>query len=201
MRYWRLSFVLFLLTFTISGCHRRPEQVLPPPQAQAPIISTLPPLPPLTLQTVQLSTPEPQQPSTPPPAPVEPPKKQAKVRHHRATHKAETESAATESKPSPATESSAPPAESASSSTVVGKLSADDSTANPDQTAQTQHLIESTEGLLKKLSPQQQAAHKDTIAQVGSFLAQAKQALNMNDLVGAQTLANKAKILLDELSK
>lgn len=201
MRYWRLSFVLFLLTFTISGCHRRPEPVLPPPQAQAPIISTLPPIPPLNLQTVQLATTEPQQPSPPPPAPTEPPKKQARVRHHRATHKPEGEPAATESRPSsPGTEASAPPADSAGS-TLVGKLSADDSTTNPDQTVQTQHLIEYTEGLLKKLSPQQQAAHKDTVSQVGSFLAQAKQALSMNDLVGAQTLANKAKILLDELSK
>ncbi|MHB1857387.1 MAG: hypothetical protein ACYCPM_08120 [Acidobacteriaceae bacterium] len=202
MRYWRLSFVFFLLAFTISGCHRRPEPVLPPPQAQAPIISTLPPIPPLDLQTVQLATSEPQQPSLPPLAPAEAPKKKARARRRRtAMHKPEGEPAATESRPSsPGTEASAPPSESGSS-TLVGKLSADDSTTNPDQTVQTQRLIESTERLLKNLSPQQQAAHKDTVSQVGSFLAQAKQALNMNDLVGAQTLANKARILLDELSK
>jgi hypothetical protein len=158
-------------------------------------------MPPLTLQTVQLATPEPEQPSLPPLAPAEAPKKKARIRRRHATHKPEGEPATSESRPSSGNESSAPPAESASSSTLVGKLSANDSTANPDQTAQTQHLIENTEDLLKRLSPNQQAEHKDTVAQVRSFLTQANQALNMNDLVGAQTLANKARILLDELSK
>ena len=65
----------------------------------------------------------------------------------------------------------------------------------------SKRLIDSTEIQLKKLSTQQQAAHKDAIAQVNSFLVQARQALSTNDVVGAQTLANKAKILIDELLK
>ncbi len=84
---------------------------------------------------------------------------------------------------------------------MLGQLSADDAAANPHENLQTQGLIQYTEDRLKKISSVQQAEHKDAIAQVTSFLAQAKQALGMNDVVGAQTLANKAKILLDELLK
>ena len=89
----------------------------------------------------------------------------------------------------------------ASTTTLIGQLSADDSTATPTEAAQTKRLIDSTEVQLKKLSTQQQAAHKDAVAQVNSFLMQARQALSTNDVVGAQTLANKAKILIDELLK
>lgn len=200
MRYWRLFVVSFLLTLTISGCHRRRQQVLPLPQAQAPAISVPPTLPPLTLQTVQLATPKPAPPPSQP-APVEQVKKRPeRTRHRRTAHKAEPETGATGSKTSAAVSGQTSPASSTGSS-VVGTLSADDSSANPDQTAQTQHLIESTEDLLKRVSARQQAQHKDDLAQVNSFLAQAKQALNMNDLVGAQTLANKAKIMVDELLK
>lgn len=84
---------------------------------------------------------------------------------------------------------------------VLGQLSADDAAVNPHENVQTERLIEYTEARLKKLSSAQQSRHKEAIAQVSSFLAQAKQAWGMNDIVGAQTLANKAKILLDELLK
>lgn len=204
MRYWRLLFVSFLLTFSIAGCHRKPERALPPPHAQAPIISTLPAMPPLTLQTVELAQPEPAQP-VPPPATVAPPPKKhpTKVRRHRTTPKTEPDTETTETR-SAATGAGAPataPSPPASTTALIGQLSADDSTATPTEAAQTKRLIDSTEVQLKKLSTQQQAAHKDAVAQVNSFLAQARQALNMNDVVGAQTLANKAKILVDELLK
>ncbi len=194
MRYLRLFSVSFLLAFTITGCHRKQEQVLPPPQAQAPIVSTLPPMPPLTFPDVQLAKPESATPvvQAAPPESVPPPAKH--VRHHRARHKTDTGTAATESTPNPA------PA-AASGATALGQLSADDAAVSPDQTAQTEHLIQSLESRLKKMPKSQQAKHKEDIAQANSFLAQAKQAWTMNDRVGAQTLANKAKILLDELSK
>ena len=208
MRYWRLLFVSFLLTFLIAGCHRKPERALPPPHAQAPIISTLPAMPPRTLQTVELAQPTPAQPAPPPATTAPPPKKHpAKVRRHRTTPKTEPETETTETRPAttgtPGT-GAAPatvPPPPASTTTLIGQLSADDSTATPTEAAQTKRLIDSTEIQLKKLSTQQQAAHKDAIAQVNSFLVQARQALSTNDVVGAQTLANKAKILIDELLK
>lgn len=197
MRYWRLLFVSFLLTFSIAGCHRKPERALAPPHAQPPIISTMPPMPPLTLKAVQLEQPKPAPPAAPTLATVPPPKKHtAKVRHHHAASKAESESEATDSRP--ATSGAAP---SAPATALIGQLSADDSNATPTEAAQTKRLIDSTEVRLKKLSTQQQTEHKDAVAQVNSFLAQARQALSMNDVVGAQTLANKAKIMVDELSK
>lgn len=200
MRYWRLFFVLFLLTFTITGCHRRRERTLPPPQAQAPIITTLPPLPPLILHPVVQPIPIP---PPPPPQPVKLKEKQPeRIRHRRVARKPTPDTTEPASHPSSsAGGAGAAPGQPAGNSTLVGKLSADDSSTNPDQTAQTQNLIKYTEDLLKKVSPQQQEQHKDTVAQIGSFLAQARQALSTNDQVGAQTLANKARILVDELLK
>lgn len=194
MRYWRLLFVTFLLTFSIAGCHRKPERVLPPPHAQAPTIRAMPTLPPLALKPVQLGQPKPAAPVAPPPAVPSKKKRSAKFRHRR--RRSESGNEPTESKS--ATGEAAP---SAPATALIGQLSADDSNATPTQAAQIKRLIDSTEGRLKKLSTQQQTKHKDAVAQVNSFLTQARQALSMNDLVGAQTLANKAKILVDELSK
>lgn len=206
MRYLRLLSVSFLLTFALAGCHRKPVRVAPPPQAQAPIVTTLPPIPPLRLPDVDLAK---SQPAPPPPKPAAPvpakPKQTAHKRHHRFLHRkpsekpesnahaAETENAGSEAQPTSSTGTTANPA--------LGQLSADDAAANPNQKDYTQRLIRWTQSRLKKLSSNQRARHKDDVAQVKSFLKQAEQAWNMNDLVGAQTLATKAKILMDELTK
>lgn len=193
MKYLRLFTVSFLLTIAITGCHRRSVQVLPPVQAQAPIVSTLPPMPPLIVPSAQAGEPEPAVKIAPPTTPATPKKNRtAKVHHHRSAHKPETATAST----TPVASTT-----SATNGSPIGPLSADDAVANPKQSEQTEHLIQTTEDRLKKISAGEQAAHKDAIAQVQSFLTQAQQALSMNDMVGAQTLANKAKILLDELLK
>jgi hypothetical protein len=93
------------------------------------------------------------------------------------------------------------PQKTVSGATALGKLSADDATTNPHQDESTKDLIQSTESRLKQLSGWQQVQHKEAVVQIQSFLAQARQAWSMNDMVGAQTLANKAKIMLDELLK
>jgi hypothetical protein len=193
MRYWRLLFVPFLLTFLIAGCHRKVERALPPPQAQAPPITPAPTLPPLTSEPVILAGATPAAVAPPPVETPPPPKPAAKIRHRRTTPKPKPESEPAET---PSTTENATPA-----TTIIGQLSADDATTTPAGAAQTQHLIARTENKLKKLSARQQTDHKDAVAQVASFLAQARQALSMNDVVGAQTLANKAEILVDELSK
>jgi hypothetical protein len=193
MRYWRLVFVSFLLTFLIAGCHHKVERAVPPPQAQAPPITPAPTLPPLTSESVILAGATPAAVVPPPVETPPPPKPAAKIRHRRITSKAKAESEPTET---PTTVPNATPA-----TTIIGQLSAEDATATPSSAAQTQRLITATENKLKKLSARQQADHKDAVSQVASFLSQARQALSMNDVVGAQTLANKAKILVDELSK
>jgi hypothetical protein len=191
MRYWRLLFVSFLLTFGIAGCHRKVERAVPPPQAQAPAIIPLPILPSLIVEPVILAQSAPVPPAPPVEAPP-PTKHAARIHRRRVSTKAEAES---ESSTHASAASTAPAA------TIIGQLSADDATATPSDAAQTKHLIDATENKLKKLSTKQQTEHKDAVAQVTSFLSQARQALNMNDVVGAQTLANKAKILVNELSK
>lgn len=206
MRYLRLLFVSFLLTFALAGCHRKPVRVAPPPQAQAPIVTTLPPIPPLRLPDVDLAksqpTPPPPKPAAPAPKPA--PKQTTRKHHYRFLHKrapAKPESTANASE----TKGSEPYEQPASTSgttanPALGQLSADDA-ASPNQKDYTQRLIRWTQSRLKKLSSNQRARHKDDIVQIKSFLKQAEQAWNMNDLVGAQTLANKAKILMDELTK
>ncbi len=206
MRHLRLLSVFLLSTFVITGCHHRTEQAAPPPQAQAPIVSTLPPVPPLTFPDVQLEKPKPAPPVlqavvTPPPVK----KHTGRIHHRRAVHKTESETAANEAPTagSAATGTTTPDAGTApaTGASVLGQLSADDATMNPHENVQTKHLIDRTEARLKRLSRTQRARHKEAIAQVESFLVQANQAWAMNDVVGATTLANKAKILMDELLK
>jgi hypothetical protein len=191
MRYLRLLSVTFLLVFIVTGCHHQPVQVLPPPQTQPPIVTTLPPMPPLTFPDVQLAKPvteaPPVQAAVPPPTEKQPVKH---VHHRRIRRKSAPVQTAT------ATPPPAPPATS-----VLGQLSSGDATAGQNQAKQTKSLILSIENRLKKLPKSLEENRKTDIEQVETFLSQAKQAWAANDVVGATTLANKAKILLDEITK
>lgn len=201
MRYLRLFSVALLLSFAFTGCHSRRERAVPPPQAQAPIVTTLPPEPPLAFPNVELPKPKPATPVAKPAPPPQPkPQPVAKVHPRPIKHKAapEKSAAATES-PSAAGEEADAQTGTIAGTAALGKLSADDAAADPHENVQTERLIHRTEARFKKLSRWQRTRHKDAVAQVASFLSQAKQAWAMNDVVGAQTLANKAKILLDEV--
>lgn len=81
----------------------------------------------------------------------------------------------------------------------MGQLSAGDSSTNPALREQTVKLIATTEGRLSAVNSSIASNKHDTISQIQGFLAQAKKALDINDLQGAQTLATKAKILVDEM--
>lgn len=203
MKYLRLFYVSFLLGFSITGCHRKAEPVVPPPQAQIPIISTMPPLPGPVLSPVVLGEAKPAPPVVAAAPPPEPAKKKVRVHRRRAARKSGAGTSPTDTASAAAAGAGTPvgtPATDGSAS-PIGQLSAEDTNVNPKQAEQTRHLIEATRKRLKHLSSSQQAARKDDIAAINAFLAQAKQALNSNDLVGAETLANKAKILMDELLK
>lgn len=79
---------------------------------------------------------------------------------------------------------------------AIGPLSTADP---PDLRQETDSLIESTEkalnGINRKLNDQEQK----TAAQIREFLKQAREAVTAGDLDGANHLATKAKVLLDEL--
>jgi hypothetical protein len=189
MRQLRLFLLASIVSITVAGCRHQAVQAPPPPQQQAPIVTTLPPIPPLTFPDVQLAKPAP----TPAPVTVKatppPQKPKRKHLHHRRHH-------TTPSPEEPATKS---PADASSATAVLGNLSADDSNANPNQGQRTERLIRGCQERLDHLSPSQQARNAQAIEQIRSYLAQAKQAMSTNDTAGGETLAMKAKILLDEI--
>jgi hypothetical protein len=83
----------------------------------------------------------------------------------------------------------------------IGQLSSSVEGADSQDRHDIEKLINNTEngltGIKRTLSTDEQL----TSTQIKTFLTKAKQALADNDLDGAQTLATKAKVLLDELTK
>lgn len=191
MKRLRLFYVVLLLNLAITGCHRKVVPVVPPPQAQIPIISTMPALPAPALPSVTLASPIPAAQAVAVAPPPPPPTKKVRAHHHRPSKSGATNGANATPEPAPA----------ASGSSPIGQLSAEDTNVNPKQAERTRRLIDAIHKRLKRLPSSEQVARKDDIAAVNAFLAQAKQALNSNDLVGAETLVQKAKIVLDELVK
>ncbi len=191
MRHLRLFLLATIVSITVAGCRHQAVQAPPPPQQQAPIVTTLPPIPPLTFPDVQLAKPTP----APAPVPVEtaPPPAKPKTRHlhHRRHH-------TTVPAEEPTTKT---PADASSATAVLGNLSADDSNGNPSQSQRTERLIRSCQERLKHLSRNQQARNAQAIEQIRAYLKQAQQAMSTNDTAGGETLAMKAKILLDEIQE
>jgi hypothetical protein len=83
----------------------------------------------------------------------------------------------------------------------IGQLSSGEGAASSQQRHETSDLIANTEqglnGIKRTLSSQEQ----ETVTQIRTYLKQAKKALTVDDLDGATTLATKAKVLLEELTK
>jgi hypothetical protein len=191
--------VLIVLSVSLSGCENK-AKTAPPPEAQAPVLPpskmvhlpTLPALPPPPLREVALETPPPENPE-----PVHP---------HKTTHR----------KPSPAkpatpTDVAAQPAQSpptqvANSSasaevSPIGQLSSSGEGTTSQGRQQIERLISDTENGLGNIKRGLSSDEQLTSTQIKTFLTKAKEALADNDLDGAQTLANKAKVLLEELTK
>ncbi len=188
MRRFGVGLAIVALSWT-TGCSHLPWRKTPPPKAQAPAIQPKPAPP--------APAPKPTPPpvvAAPPPAPAPAPAAAPKpVKKHIYHHKPKPTA-----KPA-ATAAPAPPAPEANS--LVGMLSEGDAAGNPALRKQTNALIATTERRLQSLNSSRAASRKNTVAQVRLFLSQARQALAMNDLQGANTLATKAKILVDELLK
>jgi hypothetical protein len=80
---------------------------------------------------------------------------------------------------------------------AIGQLSSGDP---PDLWRETVDSITATERGLKGIHRTLNAQERKTAAQIRQFLKQAKQALSTGDVDGANTLAAKAKLLLNELT-
>jgi len=214
MRAANIGSSLTLLVFFCTGCFL--HKTAPPPQAQAPPLQTgkgtlnspnttqqqektdtplASPLPPVSAQNVPL-----------PPPPTK------KVRHKVKTPPAKPADTAQAPTTGGAPQSSGagsqsaqatPPLSPAAAQTPspIGQLTTGDSAMGEKAKRETADLIGGTEQGLSGIKRPLSTEEKVTAAQIRTFLKQAQQALDNGDTDGAHTLATKAKLLLDELTK
>ncbi len=213
MRAANMCSSLTLLLCFCTGCMFHKSS--PPPQAQAPPLQTgkgtlnpptsaqqqektdtplASPLPPPSAQNVPL----------PPPAPK-------KVRHKAKTPATKPQDAA--QAPAAGSQSATSGAQTTAQATSpetpgtvgtpspIGQLTTGDSAMGEKAKRETTDLIGGTEQGLNGIKRSLSTEEKVTAAQIRTFLKQAEQALANGDTDGAHTLATKAKLLLDELTK
>jgi hypothetical protein len=219
-----------LLIPALSGCVYLHKSTPPPVPitAEAPRLMA-PPLAPLYTEMSQNDPALPELPTPPPPGaqPAPPPasiivataKKPARISRHR---KLEAEVAERETREREAREKEAsaavtpdtnpPPVEGqiakvtaptpkgdTAAPTSIGQLTAAPSPESGGSRQQAADLIDATQRGVNSLHNLNGDQTK-TVAQIRSFLDQAERALHNGDLDGAQTLATKAKTLLNELT-
>lgn len=178
--------VVWLLPFALTGCfhrsHPAPQQPLAPPVEKS-ASETPPPEP--TTPVVQPSEETTQdQTATPATASTSKPKSEAPrppVRHKKPVNK----------NPQMASNGSL-------GVSAIGQLSS----GNPgDYTRQTEESIASAERNLRGINRMLNDQDQRTLAHIREFLKQAHHALSSGDVDGAHTLAAKAHVLLNELSR
>jgi outer membrane biosynthesis protein TonB len=212
------SSLALLAIFCTSCSHHKTS---PPVQAQAPTLQTgkgtLNPQNDSQQQekaTPPLASPLPQPSSQSVPLPPPPPKKV----HHRvktvpkpadtAQAPAATASGTAAEPVASGGETSAQttPAQQAAADHVgaaspIGQLTTGDSAMGEKTKHETADLINGTQQGLNGIKRPLSTDEKTTAAKIRTFLNQAQQALDNGDTDGALTLATKAKLLLDELTK
>ena len=190
--------VISLFLLFLPGC-RHKTKAAPPQQAQAPApppstmahVPELPALPPPSTPDVAVAT-------NTSSGTEEKPRPHKANRHHPSTAKpAVTETANTPPADKPQTPVAAGITPDVS---PIGQLSSTgEGTANGRRDVEL--LINNTENGLAGIKRTLNNDEQTIATQIKTFLAKAKQALADNDLDGAQTLATKAKVLLEELTK
>jgi outer membrane biosynthesis protein TonB len=209
MKSARKMAAFMLLATLLAGCKHKTPVV-------APVAAQAPPLPPKPIGQVAAlpPVPQPEVPKVGPPGsdqpPQPPPSKPKRTTRRKPTKPATTTPASgdqTTATKDPAKET--PPAAvtqqaatgEAPETSPIGQLStAGESTGTPARQT-VLDIIASTEKGLGDLKRTLSPAEQQTTMQIRTFLAKAKQALSQDDLDGAHTLAVKAKVLLDELTK
>jgi hypothetical protein len=200
---------LLLLALGTTGCSHKAAP--PPQQAQAPPLQTgkgtLPP-PDTTQQQEKSETPlaSPLPPPSAQSVPLPPPtpkkvRKKPKPAPSKSTDTTQTAGATPLA--NAATAQATPQTVSApgGSGSPIGQLTTGDSALGERTKHETADLIGGTQqglnGIKRSLSTDEQV----TASQIRTFLKQAQQELDSGDTDGAHTLATKAKLLLDELTK
>jgi len=193
MKSFCIGSAILVLSCAGVGCSRLHPKAMPPPQAQAPVApaQSAPPIPSSALAPVSPASAPPT--PTPQAKPASPKPKKLHTSVKRSSPNKKNSANPTHAPSTPGTADAA--------TSPIGLLSAGDSSETPALRQQTANLIAATENRLKTVSLNLATNKQDTMAQIHLFLTQAKQALAINDLQGANTLATKAKILVDELLK
>jgi outer membrane biosynthesis protein TonB len=174
---------LLPLPLLLSACVHKtnPAQVKPlAPPIAAPEPAPAAEIPPLPSPVVD-KTPEPEAKPAAPQKPASKPPVQHKKPVNRNTQIA----------------ANAPPSGSPGVS-AIGQLSSGDPS---DQRLRTENAIAATERGLNGVNRKLSDSERKTAAQIAEFLKQARIALASGDMDGARTLAAKAKVLLNELSR
>ena len=81
----------------------------------------------------------------------------------------------------------------------IGQLTSSSESSSTPSRQQIQDLITKSENGLNGIKHTLTSDEQETAAEIRTFLAKAKKALDQDDLDGAYTLVTKAKVLLDEL--
>ncbi len=208
--------VATLACILATGCAHfgHHKTVTPPPQPPPAtnVDANGNPLPP-PKPAVQTPPPAPPPAPAPEPAPAEDTNAAQPVHHHKAKPSPATpldqSSTAT---PAPTTGGETPkPAETPATTVAhndqpegaspIGQLSAGDEENSGALRTQTLDLLASNDRHLHSIHRSLSTDEQHTVAQVKKFQQQARQALAGQDLHAANTLATKAKLLLDELLK
>jgi hypothetical protein len=219
MRAVRLCSMVTLLTICCTACSHKTSS--PPQQAQAPPLQTgkgtltspkttqqqeksdtplASPLPPPSAQTVPL----------PPPPPPKKVRHKVKTTPTKPADTAQSSTGAPASSsgtPSPGTQASAQPAvpqqpaANPGTGSPIGQLTTPDSALGERTKHETADLIGGTQQGLSGIKRSLSSEEKVTATQIRTYLKLAQQALDSGDTDGAHTLATKAKLLLDELTK
>lgn len=181
---------VWLLPLLLTGCFHRSHTAQTQPLA-----------PPVSQQEQTTPAPEPTREEPPLPMPEEP----AKLTNS-TTDTATTTTSANET-PKPAVHHTPkkptnPHPQMASNGangvSAIGQLSSGDP---GDNRRQTEDSLAATERGVKAINRQLNDQEQRTVAHIREFLKQARQALASGDVDGAHTLAAKARVLLNELSR
>ena len=194
---WLPGAATLVALMTTAGCHhRRLQPVLLPPRTPVALAKVPDPgAPPLVeAQTTKL-------PSVPTADAVEKPKR---VKRHapKPTPVVQQPAAVTvaPTKKAPETASAAAPTKTEPAVAEIGALTVGGA-QSPRALQQANELLASNERRLNSLSAEAVKAQAELVAKVRNFQKEAQQALASGDAEGAQTLATKGKLLLDDFDK
>ncbi len=189
--------VVLILPLLLSSCVHKTSQAVNQPPLAPPIEDSPLPKPdnaPTNLPPPVISVPDKTEPPPPSPPKEQTPPVVPKKRKPAAGKPASPSTGTT----TPSTQNTEQASNTGTSVPAIGNLSSGEPADLKDK---TQSIIADTEkglnGINRKLNDQEEK----TSAQIREFLKQAKTALNTNDVVGANTLALKAKTLLSEISE